>query len=256
MCRHNSAKKNQADIAGLRYHDDMSGEEISIQLNPQARVRLTHIGAEQNPLIVIDDVLLNPDDLIEAAARTPFAAPEATYYPGVNAAIPTAYLQALVPILRPTLMRAFGIGKGQMSARAFFALSTRRADELVPLQKIPHYDQPDPRGLAMVHYLARDQAGGTGFFRHDTTGYESIPPERREGYMTIVAQELEAATQLNGYTGADTPNYTLLEAVEPRFNRLILYRSNLLHCALFDGARLSDDPRTGRLTANSFFFCD
>ncbi|MBW8879936.1 MAG: histone acetyltransferase, partial [Asticcacaulis sp.] len=57
---------------------------------------------------------------------------------------------------------------------------------------------------------------------------------------------------LTGYTGPATVNFEMLDAVDIRFNRLILYRGNVLHCALFDGARLESDPRTGRLTANSF----
>lgn len=90
--------------------------------------------------------------------------------------------------------------------------------------------------------------------RHTPSGFESIDSTRREAYMQQVTQELEAlGDSLTGYTGPRTPNYELLETVEPKFNRLVIYRSHVLHCALFDGAHLTDDPRTGRLTANSFF---
>ncbi len=232
----------------------MSSTDADIRINPDARVKLRHYGEELNPLIIIDDLLLNPDDLIECAVQTRFSTPEATHYPGLNAALPAAYLNTLLPVLRPSLMRAFGVGEAALMARAFFALSTKRAEEMVPLQKIPHYDQPDPRCLAMVHYLGRDQAGGTGFFRHIPSGFESIDSTRREAYMQQVNRELEAlGDTLTGYTGPRTPNYELLETVEPEFNRLVIYRSHVLHCALFDGARLTDDPCTGRLTANSFF---
>ncbi|HTM81147.1 DUF6445 family protein [Asticcacaulis sp.] len=232
----------------------MFSADTAIEINPAARVQLRHYGEEQQPLIVIDDLLLNPDDLIECAAKARFSAPEATWYPGLNAALPPTYLTTLLPVLRPSLMRAFGVGQSALTARAFFALSTKRAEEMLPLQKIPHYDQPDPRCLAMVHYLGRGQAGGTGFFRHTASGFESIDSTRREAYMQQVTQELEAlGDSLTGYTGPRTPNYELLETVDPKFNRLVIYRSHVLHCALFDGARLTDDPRTGRLTANSFF---
>ncbi len=232
----------------------MSSADISLQINPAARVQLRHYGEDLNPLIVIDDLLLNPDDLIEYAAAGRFSTPEVTYYPGLNAALPAVYLNTILPVLRPSLARAFDLGQTPLTTRAFFALSTKRAEDMVPLQKIPHYDLPDPRCLAMVHYLARDQAGGTGFFRHTPSGFESIDLARRESYMQQVERELEAlGDRLTDYTGPDTPNYDLLEIVEPKFNRLVIYRSNVLHCALFDGARLTDDPRTGRLTANSFF---
>jgi hypothetical protein len=48
----------------------------------------------------------------------------------------------------------------------------------------------------------------------------------------------------------------MLDQVEFRFNRAVIYPSFVLHCALFDGAALDSDPRKGRLTLNSFFSPD
>ena len=80
-----------------------------------------------------------------------------------------------------------------------------------------------------------------------------ITPERRDAYGQYVDRELiEAGDRLDGFTGPSTPNYAMIDSVEARFNRLIVYRSASLHCGLFEGAHLSDDPRTGRLTANTF----
>ncbi len=36
------------------------------------------------------------------------------------------------------------------------------------------------------------------------------------------------------------------------FNRLVVYRSHVLHSGLLGESRLSEDPAVGRLTANSF----
>ena len=226
---------------------------MSFSINPAATVTMRRIGREGHPLLVIDDVLLEADSLVETAAAAPFSSPVSTYYPGVNAPIPHDYLHTLMPVLRPSFERAFAIPRdAHVLASGFFALSTRPLEALQPLQKIPHYDQIEPGHLAMVHYLAKDMGGGTGFFRHRTSGFESVDAGRRDRYMDMVAQELETA-DLTSFTGPDTPNYELLDQADLRFNRLIIYRSNVLHCALFDGARLTDDPRTGRLTANSFF---
>ena len=226
---------------------------MPIAINPQAQVKLQRIGHEGHPLLVIDDVLSDAESLVEAAAATPFGPPIAAYYPGLNAPMPGDYLNTLMPILRPSFARAFGIpADTPMLASGFFALSTHPLERLSALQRIPHYDQVAPDALAMVHYLAKDMSGGTGFFRHKATGFEAVSEERRETYLTTVATELETA-ELTRFTGPDTPNYELIGEAELRFNRLIIYRSNVLHCALFDGARLTDDPLTGRLTANSFF---
>jgi hypothetical protein len=228
---------------------------VDIRLNPNARVKLRSIGSEQNPLLVIDDVLENPEEMVEAAATASWAAPNGTFYPGVNADLPVAYLRTLLPVLKPSFERAFGLMQDQpIVAYGFHALATWGLERFGPLQRIPHFDQPNPMSLAMVHYLCKDQPGGTAFFRHRTSGYESINTGRREAYMQSVAHELDRdGAQLTGFAGPDTPNYEMIDHVELRFNRLVIYRSNVLHCALFDGTNLSDDPRVGRLTANSFF---
>ncbi len=225
------------------------------RLNPKARVQLRHIGREENPVIVIDDLILDADELVDRAAEAPWGPPNGTYYPGLNAPLPASYLQTILPVLAPTFERGFGISRQTpLLAQGFFALATWGLEQFGPLHRIPHYDQPYPSCLAMVHYLCKGQGGGTAFFRHATTGYESIDMARREAYMATVAGELETdADRLTGYAGPKTPNFDMLTFVEPEFNRAVLYPSNILHCALFDGARLSDDPRTGRLTANSFF---
>lgn len=228
-----------------------------LRINPAARVDLRRIGREQNPLLVIDDILIEADAeaLVEQAASALWAPPETTYYPGLNAPLPPSYLRALAPVLRPTFARGFGLTVDMpLSVYGFFALATWGLERFGPLQRIPHYDQPTPNGLAMVHYLCKGQTGGTAFFRHQATGYESIDAVRREAYMSSVAGEIERDGQLlTGFAGPNTPNYEMIDKVEMRFNRVVLYQSHLLHCAVFDGARLSDDPRVGRLTANSFY---
>lgn len=236
-------------VESYGFKDDSMTE---LKLNPGAQVQRRFVGREQNPLIVIDDLLLNPDDLVEAAAAADFAAPEGTWYPGGNAPLPETYLPALMPVLRPTLERAFDIPRSHpLTISGFFALATKTAEELSALQKIPHYDQPNPACLAILHYLGHGQTGGTGFFRHQATGYESVTVSRREAYMAAVADELEKTPPI-GFAGPGTANYEMIDAVEPVFNRMVIYRSHVLHCALFDGSNLSRDPRVGRLTANTF----
>jgi hypothetical protein len=105
----------------------------------------------------------------------------------------------------------------------------------------------------MVHYLCRDMPGGTGFFRHKATGFEGVDARRRADYVRHAAAELEAdGGQLTRHVTDETPNYELIDFAELKFNRLIIYRSHVLHSGLLEGASLTNDPRTGRLTANSF----
>jgi hypothetical protein len=227
---------------------------MRIEINTRAHVDMRRVGRDGHPLLVIDDFLLNPEEIVDFAADALFGPPRVAAYPGVNAELPQDYLPTVFHALRSSLARGFGLApETSVHVTGFLALATRPLEQLQPRQRIPHYDFVVPGNLAVLHYLGHTPGGGTGFFRHDATGFELIDASRRDVYGEHVDRELaEAGDRLNSFTGPNTPNYTLLDQVEAKFNRLIVYRSACLHCALFEGAQLSDDPRQGRLTANTF----
>ncbi len=56
-----------------------------------------------------------------------------------------------------------------------------------------------------------------------------------------------------GYIVGDTEHYEQTATVEARFDRMLVYRSRLLHFGRIDSeTTLSSDPRRGWLTANVF----
>jgi hypothetical protein len=228
------------------------------RLNPAARLQLRRLGREQVPLLIIDDLMLEPEVLVDQAATGHWGEPDGTYYPGLNAPAPEGYMRALHAGLQGSFVRAFGQAfAGDLAAHGFFALATWGLDQFGPWQRIPHYDQPDPHHLAMVHYLSPFQGGGTGFFRHLATDFEYVDQARRGGYLAEVTGWLDGhGGELTGYCGAETPGYQMFDQVEFRFNRAVIYPSFVLHCALFEGATLDPDPLKGRLTLNSFFSPD
>lgn len=222
-----------------------------LTLGPDISVRLRKVGVEHQPLLVVDDVLADPEAMIDAARAADFYRPPQTHYPGLNANLPEAYYRTVVTALRGPIEAAFGLSAGAvLKFFGFFALATTSANEASPLQRLPHLDGPDPDRLAMVHYFCRGAFGGTGFFRHDATGFESVDPGRAAAYADAVQAEL--ARERATFAGADTPGYALIEAVEPVFNRLIVYRGHVLHAGLLEQGGGSADPSTGRLTANGF----
>ncbi|MFT4074923.1 MAG: DUF6445 family protein [Asticcacaulis sp.] len=234
----------------------------ALHINKKARMEMRRVGREGHPLLIIDDVITNPEVLIEAAATADFTAPAHTRYPGLNAPLPDAYSQAMVHAVTPLLQRGFGLPFDKPKRFfGFFALATAGPEELEPIQKVPHHDSPDPFRIALVHYLCQgqdsarvaNQKQGTAFFRHKATGFEGVDGRRREEYVRHATLELEAVGGgLDRHVNDETPNYELIEFAELRFNRLILYRSHVLHSGLLEGANLSADPAVGRLTANSF----
>jgi hypothetical protein len=177
------------------------------------------IGREQAPLVVIDDFAAAPDALVDLAAGKVFA-DVASYYPGVRAKVPLTYQQFVVDALRPVVADHFGLNAGGLRFTAcHFSLVTTAPANLTYLQRIPHVDSLSPNELAFVHYLFRANHGGTAFFRHRGTGFESVDSARHDGV----------------------------------FNRLLLYRRNSLHSGAMPAHFVPDaDPRRGRLSLNGF----
>ncbi|HKE96673.1 MAG TPA: DUF6445 family protein [Povalibacter sp.] len=225
-----------------------------VRLGRTIAVRLAHVGAEKQPLRIVDHVLDDPQAMIGAACNATFYVPQHTHYPGINAPLPEAYCHTVVTALRGPIEAAFGLARNiELRYFGFFALATTSAEDAQPIQKIPHHDSPDPDRLAMVHYLCRGSFGGTGFFRHRATGFESVDRSRHEAYVASATQELAApGGSAPIYAGADMANYDLVGRADAVFNRLIVYRSHVLHSALLDAATGSTDPSRGRLTANGF----
>ncbi len=227
-----------------------------VKESPQVRIEL--LGQEKNPLLIIDNFFAAPEHLLEQANSEPgFTAQASDFYPGLRKQIigdyPAQSLQTVIPLIHDI----FSIAperKAQLSLCAF-SLTTTAPEKLRPIQSVPHIDTHDPLQFAMVHYLCAESFGGTSFYRHRSTGHESITQERLTDYFKILKQEVmdEQQTRFN-YINGDTRLFERIYQVPVVFNRAIVYRSNQLHSGDISAQLgLSTDPRAGRLTTNSFF---
>jgi len=220
-------------------------------------LRLLHVGAEGEPVVVIDDACGDPSALVEIAAHAPFAdaARAGSGYPGRLGPAPVAYLDAMVRFVLPLIAAHFDTGPVVPArARGNFSLVTTPPDALSPDQRVPHVDTADRLQFATVHFLS-DHADGTGFFRHRATGFETIDAARLPAYRTALDRELGTPPP-PGYRCDSDAQFERTGAVAAQRDRLILYRAALLHSGLI--SRLPDDaadPRRGRLTGNLFLQC-
>lgn len=223
-------------------------------LNPRARPGLVRVGAEGEPVFRVDDFFLDPQAIADYAATEAAFGPGGSGYPGLRAAAPDILNHALIHALNPVMAQIFGIAEGgQLGLETSFAIVTRGAGELQPAQRIPHFDVADPRALAIVIYLCAPHWGGTAFFRHRSTGFETVSSERDETYNRRLSQELAVTLLPEGLPDNQHPLFEQLYHVEAVFNRLVLYRSRLLHSATMPHDRTpSPSPRDGRLTITSF----
>jgi hypothetical protein len=223
------------------------------RINPSRSVQTLRVGQEGQPVLVLDDCMLDPQSLVRLAADQQFA-PSHSPYPGLLAPLHPDYVSAMLQAIRPLLAPAFGLsGRGHVTLYScFFGLVTTPPQELQTLQRQPHIDTPDPGRLAVLHYLCDPSYGGTAFFRHRQTGWESLDADKHQQIARFDAQDPRPVPP--GYLLRGNASYERTASIPAKFNRVLVYRSRVLHCAeILRADSLSPDPRVGRLTANLFF---
>ncbi|MDP5031845.1 MAG: DUF6445 family protein [Paraglaciecola sp.] len=231
------------------------------QLTPSDNMIITKhtIGDEALPLLVVDNFIAEPEALIQEAGFRDFSQ-NSPYYPGHRAEAPLAYQQCLLACLTPTLVDVFQLPSEILSLSVcHYSVVTTPPTQLKLLQRIPHFDSLNKHGLAAVHYLFHGEQGGTSFYRHRKTGFESIDESRKTAYFSSLENENDGPNMpkmKDGYINGDTPLFTCIEQQRGIYNRIIVYRRNTLH----SGAIPSDfkpplNLLDGRLTISSFIDC-
>ncbi len=217
------------------------------------QIEVVRQGAEGEPVVVIDHAWPEPDALIEAAAATKFDL-DSPYFPGPRAHAPPDYWPALELSVRPILAEVFGYDGAPALVECLFSMVTQPAGDLAPIQRLPHFDSLDPDRLALLHYLGDPALGGTSFYRHRATGFETINAERYPAYAAALNADVAAhGLPAPGYMAGDTPLFERIASYEAVFNRVLIYRGATLHSGnVPNDAVLSPDPRQGRLTVNAF----
>ena len=232
---------------------------MKLNLHSDMQIKALTIGEEKAPLLVIDNFLDNADLLVEDAASSTFLL-EDGFYPGIRTQAPLAYQELILQTLEKKLLHSFNID----AAALYFSVCHYSIVTIIPaqlklLQRIPHFDSPKKDSLAAVHYLFKEDLGGTSFYRHRKTGYETIDEERKIAYYTSLESENDGPNMPKsaaGYINGDTALYERIEKIPAVFNRLIIYRRNSLHSgSIPQNIVASDDPRKGRLTISSFIDC-
>ncbi len=216
-------------------------------------VTIRRLGHEAAPLVIIDDFSPDPGALVAAAAAQAFA-PNGPYYPGIRAPADAGYLAARMDVLRPVLEATFDCPGGARLVECAFSLVTTLPQDLLPIQRLPHFDSTDPGRFALLHYLCGPEQGGTAFYRHRATGFESVSDARYPVYTAALEAEV-AATGLPDadYIRGETVLFEQTGEVEAAFNRMVIYRSRTLHSGRIPpDFAFSPDPRVGRLTINTF----
>jgi hypothetical protein len=227
---------------------------MHLELHSGLTIQRVELGKEGAPLLIVDQFVADPDELLRKAARSHFV-PIGKMFPGIRARAPANYEKLLEAFLRPRMLEHFGIAPGAMTfPLCHYSLVAHRPESLAFLQRIPHIDSVAANGLATVHYLFRGDWGGTAFYRHRNTGFEYIDESRVDQYSRdLKREESEKDAPKTGYIDGDTALFEQIAKVDGVFNRLVIYRRNSLHSGSIDSARIPPaDPTAGRLSVNTF----
>lgn len=232
---------------------------VDIAINNACRLQTRVVGNEKTPVVIIDEPIVSTGNLVQCALQDAnFGSGGDSAYPGLRANLPDEYAEVLGPQLIGLIMSLYRVPRSYKPnlIHQLFSLVTLKPEHLDPLQRLPHTDNRNPYYFASVHYLNSGDHGGTGFFRHRPTGFERITDERYASFKQAERSHLEAnGPPAQKYINESDDHFELIGEVEYRPNRIAIYPGNLLHSGLIKPDRdISEDPATGRLTANLFLF--
>jgi hypothetical protein len=216
-------------------------------------VRFETIGAEAQPLAILDDFAPDPDGLRSFAMAAGFTA-ALNHFPGVRAALPEAYLRTQLPVIAAAAAEAFGRAGPVTIVDASFSIVSTPAEALSVAQRLPHIDAFTEDRIALVHYLSPSGGDGTAFFRHRATGFETVDEARRDLFFRHLDIEMRhGGVPPPGYVRGDTRLFECIRTEPAVYNRALLYRSWNLHSGAISPANpLLPDPGAGRLTVTGF----
>lgn len=228
--------------------------------NPHPRIEAVSIGGRQT-CWVIDDALRDPEALVAhaVAQRSAFAETGHNAYPGPELRMPDAFSAQLDAFFAAHVRRQLGARRTErMYSR--LALTATLPERLSPSQSICHVDRlavdPGQCVIASVLYLFHDPAlGGTSFYAPKHPPETIVPLVLDANALDAVAFEAKYGLR-TGYMTASNAYFEKVATVPARWNRMIFYTGTVFHTGeIAHPERLTDDPRTGRLTLNGFFTC-
>ena len=215
------------------------------------------IGLERRPAAVIEEFVHDPEALIACAqSGEPFRAAPGDLYPGIRKSAPPEYAKDFCARYGDLIREHFELPTGSVPRVIFsaFSITTTEPQRLRPVQRVPHFDTSAANQLAIVHYLCGPEHGGTSFYRHRSTGFETINQERLHRYAETLKREVMSEHPPPAkYIEGDDALFVRTWTCEARCNRALIYPSNVLHSG--DIQRIASPetaPRDARLTINSF----
>ncbi|HEX5717761.1 MAG TPA: DUF6445 family protein [Thermoanaerobaculia bacterium] len=223
-----------------------------LEVSPHPLVQV-HSIASPGDMVVVDGVYRDWTAVRDLALQQEFTR-DRSEYPGKR-----ALLQAHIPGLDRLIARVLCPGHLiQLEQEVTFSQLDALRD-FRPEQHVPHRDGKVQVGGLIFLTEADAFGGGTGFFRHRSTGLlgvflgdpDLVQAARRGGYPGVDAMLVEIvrpSPTASIYNDTPSDAWELVHLVELRANRLLLFDARLFHAPMLD----SRPDRGMRLTQNLF----
>ncbi|MFD2165995.1 DUF6445 family protein [Thalassotalea euphylliae] len=228
-----------------------------LQLNPQARFSLEKVGKERIPILIMDDLFLSPQPLLSYAKKYQEHFLSATdYYPGRKLTVDRTIFGDVLGKLTPILKHKLELDDDLKAEHAELAVTTTLPEKLKPIQMLPHFDSIGGKTFAFVYYCVDNSFGGTRFYRHLGTEFESMTSKRLPYYAPVIKQQaMTAKLHLSPqYNHQDNALFEVTSEVPFQQNRAIMYPSNCFHSGVISKlVAWQNDPLACRLTFNLLF---
>jgi hypothetical protein len=228
--------------------------------NPDSIIQVAPLRNGQSVLIV-DNALLDPQRMVNFAVdnRDAFVQAPFNAYPGIQMRLPDLVADRLDEFFAANVRRYLNVRR-TLRMHCRLAMVTTTPDQLQPRQWICHRDsqevEPGQIIAASVLYLFHDESlGGTSFYAPRKSARETALLVHDSG--TLGRDEFgKKYGMAPGYFSGLDSHFEKLGSVPAKWNRMIFYDGSVFHSGdIFSPNKLSDDPRTGRLSLNGFFTC-
>ncbi|MEJ6532534.1 DUF6445 family protein [Pseudoalteromonas lipolytica] len=228
-------------------------------LNKDYKISSVFIAEINETVIIIDDFLHSLEPIYQFATETAYFQPfgsDGTLYPGKRDEMPAPYYRAFEQLINELLEQGI-ITSGENNLylhRCKLSLVTQNADELNTLQRMPHIDSTDDKTFAAVHYLSAKEWGGTGIYKYRPDNIIKVTADNQNSVHKMIADTKKHSATHQGYLNETTELFEKVVNIEAKVNRLVIYKSNLLHsAALFNNKKYNNDINNSRLSISSFF---
>ncbi|GIU45876.1 hypothetical protein TUM4438_20370 [Shewanella sairae] len=228
------------------------------KLNENSLVSVISPECNSCQVTIIDNALSSPNAVTQYAKETAYfndVGADNTFYPGVRDKMPQPYLRFLTSLIEGLIIK--GALKGDVNTldvfRSELSLTTLAPNELNLYQKMPHIDCLNNDEYAVVHYFCSEAHGGTSLYNFKPLDLVALTKEHQVKQM--IEQVAAQPSNHQSYIDGDTPLFQRVAQIPAKFNRIAIYKGNLLHSAdLSNPINQVNDLDDGRLTVASFFY--